>query len=317
MFDNQQGWGNVLAIATDCQQVFVTRGLGHKHLLDTFGFGFVLGQRGVGLTLSDPTNTIGFGFGINLDFATLDFLKHDLLLLKTCFFTVTFSKQDVTLCVGHTHFTATLGFGATLFKGGFIVSDRGLGLVFTGHCIGFKGGNFHTLFGFGLLLTLHRNSSLIGDCNLTLTCSCCFTGHTFSFILSHLDTTITFSFLLADGGLCGLLSDADILLTIRSRGTNGTFTQRIGLVDLGLVNGLGGGFLTQRFDVTRLIHDVTDVHVDHFKTDFVQLEIHILVDQIKELFTILIDLFNRQCGNDQTHLTEDDVACLCRDVTVL
>jgi hypothetical protein len=110
--------------------------------------------------------------------------------------------------------------------------------------------------------------------------------------------------------------DLHLHLAVGGRLTDRAAAVGLGDFHLGLVDGLGRRLAPQRLDVAGLVGDVTDVHVDQLEADFVHLRADVLVDQIEKLFAVLVDLLDRQRGDDQSRLSKDDVARLGGDLLV-
>ena len=103
------------------------------------------------------------------------------------------------------------------------------------------------------------------------------------------------------------------------RSPNTRFFQRLGATDFtdlvlfchahfGFVDGLGGSFLTERFDVAALVFDVGDVDIDELQTDFLQFDLHILHNVLLELVAVAVQFFDRHRSDDQTELSEENIA---------
>ena len=304
-------------VAGHCDEFLVTRGLAFQHLADTLCLGVVLGEHRIGFTLGHASDALGFGFRIDLDLLPLDHLLGDDFFFESCEFLFLFGNEDVLGRLGPCDLTTTLGVRLGLGQRRAVVSDLCLGFVLALDRCGFQRSHLDTLGCLGFFFTLHGKGCLLGDRDFLLTCCLSFTRHTFGFELGDVDSLVTLGTLLADLRLCDLFRNGDLTFTVGIGRTNGTFPIRKGRIDLRLVDRLGGGLLTQRLDVARLIRNVTDVHVDHVETNFIQFEVDVLVDQIQEFFAVLVDLFNRQRRDDQTHLAEDDVPCLIGDRPVV
>ena len=90
----------------------------------------------------------------------------------------------------------------------------------------------------------------------------------------------------------------------------------LGDPDLGLVDRARCGFLAQCVDVAGLVRDVLDVHVDEPQADLLQLDFHAVRDVLDQLVAVGVDLLDRHRGDDDTHLTEDDVASELLDLAL-
>ena len=121
--------------------------------------------------------------------------------------------------------------GRLYFLGGYSATGR-FGLLLTTRGLGVGDGNL------GVVLTLDRQRVGFGGS----------------------DTCVT-----------QRLSDADVFVTVGFGLTDFTETVLFGDTLLGLVDGLGGSFLTERLDVARLVADVGHVDVDQLETDLPQL----------------------------------------------
>ena len=104
-------------------------------------------------------------------------------------------------------------------------------------------------------------------------------------------------------GLCHL----DTLIHARLGFTDRTVALLLGHAFLSVIDRLGGGFLTQSRDITRLVADIGYVDVDQAQTDLFQLGFHVAADGGKELVAVGVDLLNVHGSDDQTKLTEDDI----------
>ena len=102
-------------------------------------------------------------------------------------------------------------------------------------------------------------------------------------------------------------------------GTDARFPHGFGFADLaqlllfghahlGFVDGLGCSFLSQCFDVSALVLDVGHVHVDEAQANLFQFHLDIGADGLEELVAVRVQFFNAHRGDDQTQLTEEDVA---------
>ena len=77
---------------------------------------------------------------------------------------------------------------------------------------------------------------------------------------------------------------------------------------LGLVDGLGSSLLAQGFDVAALVLDVGNIDIDEFQTNLLEFDLHIGRDSLQELVTVTVEFLNAHGGNNQTELTEEDIA---------
>ncbi len=59
-------------------------------------------------------------------------------------------------------------------------------------------------------------------------------------------------------------------------------------------------FFTQSFNITRLINDIRNIHVDEFQSHFFKLRLYTLWNIGQEFISIVIDFFNIHRGHDQT-----------------
>lgn len=114
-----------------------------------------------------------------------------------------------------------------------------------------------------------------------------------------------------DTGISLGLSDSDVLVPVGLGLTDLTVAVLLGHALLGVVDGLGGGFLTESLDVAGLVTDVGHVHVDELEADLSELSLHVLADGDEEFVTVRVDLLDVHRGDHQTKLSEKDVG---RDV---
>ncbi len=78
-------------------------------------------------------------------------------------------------------------------------------------------------------------------------------------------------------------------------------------LDLGIVDGAGGGFPAERVDVAGLIGDVLDVDVDEAQADFPQFHFDAVGNVGDQLVAVGVDFLDGHRGDDHAHLAEDDV----------
>ncbi len=82
-----------------------------------------------------------------------------------------------------------------------------------------------------------------------------------------------------------------------------------GNINFGLVNRLGGCFLTDRIDVPGLVCDIGNVDVNQEQADFIQLRRNILADRVQKTLAVLIDLLYGQRSHGEAQLTKDNFLC--------
>ena len=100
---------------------------------------------------------------------------------------------------------------------------------------------------------------------------------------------------------------SDVLVPVGLGLTDLTETVLLGHALLGVVDGLGGGFLTEGLDVAGLVADIGDVDVDEFQTDLAELGLDVLADGGEELVAVGVDLLDIHGSDDQTELSEEDI----------
>ena len=74
-----------------------------------------------------------------------------------------------------------------------------------------------------------------------------------------------------------------------------------------MVDRFGGSTASEGDDIARLIFDIADVDVNEIKADFFKLAGNGFVHFGEEGLAVLVDLLDLHCGNNGTHLTENDV----------
>ena len=89
--------------------------------------------------------------------------------------------------------------------------------------------------------------------------------------------------------------------------TDLTIPLLLGHTDLGLIDGPGGGLLSKGLDVTGLVGNVLDIHVDQAQADLGQFDLHPGGDLLDQEVTVGVDGLNVHGGNDHPHLSEDDI----------
>ena len=99
----------------------------------------------------------------------------------------------------------------------------------------------------------------------------------------------------------------DALFTLGQSLADLTVAFLLGHLDLGIVDGAGGGFLAERGDIAGFIGDVLDVDVDQPQTDLLQFDFNAVVDVLDQLFPVGVDRFDRHRRDGYAHLAEDDV----------
>ena len=102
-------------------------------------------------------------------------------------------------------------------------------------------------------------------------------------------------------------SNTDISLANRRRFTDRTLALLIRNLNLRTVDRFRRGAFTDRLDVSRLISNVADVHIDQRQTNLVDFLRNILVDETHKLLAILVDLLDRKRRNHKTELTQNNV----------
>ena len=88
-------------------------------------------------------------------------------------------------------------------------------------------------------------------------------------------------------------------------------------VSQGFVLGFRFGFFSQIDDIIGFIADIADVDVHQVKTEFLQFGVDVLAAVLKECITITVQLFDGHVGNDQMHLSVNNVFnqfLLCFDI---
>ncbi len=88
----------------------------------------------------------------------------------------------------------------------------------------------------------------------------------------------------------------------------------LGDLDLGVGDGLRGGFLAERLDVARFVGHVLDVDVDQAQADFFKLGADVVRDGLDELVAVGVDFLDAHGGDDLPHLAEDDFLGELRDL---
>ena len=114
-----------------------------------------------------------------------------------------------------------------------------------------------------------------------------------------------------DTGVTGGFGDPDVLVPVGLGLTDLTETVLLGDGLLRVVDGLRGGFLTERLDIAGLVADIGDVHVDEFQADLAEFRFHVGGDVGEELVAVRVDFLDVHGGDHQTELTEQDIG---RDV---
>ena len=147
-------------------------------------------------------------------------------------------------------------------------------------CIGHLLGSHSLSLGFGLSLTAHGIGVGNGYLGFVLTL------HGFCIRLGSTDTRLADSFSLTDFTVPLLFGNAN----------------------LGFVDGLGSSFLAESLDVAALVLDVGHVDVDEPQADLLQLDLDVGRDGLKELVAVGIQFFDAHGSDDETKLTEEDVA---------
>ena len=99
----------------------------------------------------------------------------------------------------------------------------------------------------------------------------------------------------------------DALIPVRVRPAGFAVALLLGNLDLRLVDGAGGRFLTERVDVSGLVGDVLDIDVDQAKSDLFEFDFNAVVDILDQFFAVGIDILDGHGRDDNAHLTEDDV----------
>ena len=78
---------------------------------------------------------------------------------------------------------------------------------------------------------------------------------------------------------------------------------------LGIVDGLGGGFLTQGLDVAGFVTDIGYVHVNEAKANLAKFRFYVGGHVGEEFIAVCVDFLDVHGGNHQTELTEEDIRC--------
>ena len=160
----------------------------------------------------------------------------------------------------------------------------------------------------GLLLTLYRGGFVLRHPDLQVAVGFGLANGRQRFLLLHVDALVGLGLLLALLGLGQVLRHLDGALANLFGLTHRALAILVGDVDLGLVDGLGRRLLADALDVSRLVRDVGDVHVDEIQADLVELGCHVAADRIQEFLAILVDLLDGQRRHRQSQLAKDDFA---------
>ena len=81
-----------------------------------------------------------------------------------------------------------------------------------------------------------------------------------------------------------------------------------GHTHLGLIDGLGGSFLTECLDIAALVLDVRHIYVDESQTNLFEFHLYIGADGLQELVAVRVEFLNAHGGDYQTQLSEENVA---------
>ncbi len=109
--------------------------------------------------------------------------------------------------------------------------------------------------------------------------------------------------------------DRHRLLAFGRRDPHFTHLFVVGHVAARLLNGFRGGLLTDRVDVTRLVRDIGDIHVDQLQTQLGQLGLQRALNVFQERVAVAIDLIDPHRSDHLSQLTEDHFFRLLADFT--
>ena len=200
---------------------------------------------------------------------------------------------------------------------GITLCHLGTGTVFTLACQRLRFGGLHTL---RLLCVFPRDRRLCGSVcrsDFMIPLRLCLTGDRIGLILRQSQPLAPFGLLATFLGLGVLFRNTHLAFAEGLSLADRAFTILLGDLHLGPIDRLCSRPLSNRLDIAALIGDVADVYVDQFEPDLVDLLRNILVDERHELLAILVDLLDRQGGNHQSQLAENDVLGLLANCVFL
>ena len=87
-----------------------------------------------------------------------------------------------------------------------------------------------------------------------------------------------------------------------------------GHITASLLDRFRGGFLADRVDVSRLVRDVGDVHVDQLQANLGQFRFERSLNVLQKLVAIAVDLFDAHRGDDLTQLAKNNFFGLLADL---
>ena len=195
--------------------------------------------------------------------------------------------------------------------------DQRLGAVLTGDGFGFLRFDEDALLGFGASSGPAPSVRFVlRHLDLQVAIGLGLADRRQRFLLLDVDALVGLGLLLALLGLGEVLRHLDGALAHLLGLTDRTLAVLVGDVDLGLVDGFGRRLLADALDVSRLVRDVGDVHVDEIQADLVELGRHVAADRVQEFLAVLVDLLDGQRGHRQAQLAEDDLARHALDVVL-
>ncbi len=101
---------------------------------------------------------------------------------------------------------------------------------------------------------------------------------------------------------------ADTLLHFGVRFADRTFFVLFRDGDLRIVDGFCRRLFSERGYVTRFVGNIGHVYVDQTQTDLFEFAFHVAGNRFEEFIAVGVDLFDVHGGDDETELTEDNVA---------
>ncbi len=283
----------------------------------TWRLGLVPGQDGVGLTASFTALPLGLGVRGDLNALLLDLLRGELLLGEPGELLLALGLQHDLGRLGRGHLGPAPGVGLDLGELRVGVGDARLGLVLALHRDGFGVGDLDALLLLGPLAAGDRLRVTLRGRDLEVALGGHLARHRVGFEGGDRHPLPALGLLLALGGGGRLARHVDDLLAVGHGLAGGAVALLLGHVDLGPVDRLRRGSPADRHDVPALVGDVADVDVDQLEADLVDLLADVLVDQGHELLAVLVDLLDRQGGDDQAKLAENDVLGLVADLAII